>query len=92
MEKDWKKLVTTLIENKYPFVKVVGYEPRYHRVKHNQNPADDTAEDYYAVKVTYDKLNEPDYDELNPWYWDFEKYINSLMKYVGKRLVIEFVD
>jgi hypothetical protein len=90
MNKDWKKLVTALIETKYPFVKVVGYEARY--LGATPYLADDNSEDYYAVKITYDPANEPEYDKYNPWYWDIQEYVTSLMKYVGKKLVVEFVN
>jgi hypothetical protein len=44
------------------------------------------------VKITYDPANEPEYDKYNPWYWDIQEYVTSLMKYVGKKLVVEFVN
>ena len=88
MSVNWQKLVTTLIENKYPFVKIVDFEERTHRIKNNHNPGDNTTGYYYALKIKTDKSSEP---ESNLWPFELERYIYELGKYVGERLITEFI-
>ena len=81
MNKDWKKLISALIENKFPHIKVVDINV----VGLNL---------YYSVTINTDEADEivKSGGEL-PYEWsEVDQYLFELRKYMGKRIIANFVN